>query len=391
MSKQTFTTGQVLTAAQMTSLQQTALLGGDASAKVASYVLVAADAGTAISMSNGSATTITVNTGLFAAGDIVTILNLGAGVCTITAGTATVATSGSLALAQNQGGVLRFTSASASIFFQFATPASGDIEGVTAGTGISGGGSSGTVTITNSMATAIDAKGDLVVGTGDDTFSRLAVGTDGHLLTAASGEATGLIFALDPVTDAVTTKGDIVAATAADTLSRLGVGANDTVLTADSAEATGLKWAAPSSTPTFVGCVLTKSIGQSIANTTNVDVTWDVESLDTNGFHSTVTNTDRITIPSGYAGKYLVVAQLSYGNNATGDLRRSLIFKNTTQLSYANVRPNRATPVASFIEDMAEGDYFKAVANQDSGGTLTLEGNNFTQGATVFYVSYLGV
>jgi hypothetical protein len=68
-------------------------------------------------MSNGSATTITVNTGLFAAGDIVTILNLGAGVCTITAGTATVATSGSLALAQNQGGVLRFTSASASIFF----------------------------------------------------------------------------------------------------------------------------------------------------------------------------------------------------------------------------------------------------------------------------------
>ncbi len=149
MAKQTFTTGQVLTAAQMTSLQQTAMLGGDASAKVASYVLAAADAGTAISMSNGSATTITVNTGLFAAGDIVTIVNLGAGVCTITAGTATVATSGSLALAQNQGGVLRFTSASAAIFFQFATPASGDIEGIVTGTdsGLSGGATSGTVTL----------------------------------------------------------------------------------------------------------------------------------------------------------------------------------------------------------------------------------------------------
>jgi hypothetical protein len=195
MAKQTFTTGQVLTAAQMTSLQQTAMLGGDASAKVASYVLVAADAGTAISMSNGSATTITVNTGLFAAGDIVTIINLGAGVCTITAGTATVTTSGSLALAQNQGGVLRFTSASAAIFFQFATPASGDIEGVTAGTGISGGGTSGTVTITNSMATEITAKGDLIVGTGNATFDNLPVGTNGYTLVADSSTATGLKWA----------------------------------------------------------------------------------------------------------------------------------------------------------------------------------------------------
>ena len=156
MAKQSFVTGQVLTAAQMLSLQQTALLGGEASAKIASYVLVAADAGTAISMSNASATTITANTGLFAAGDIVTIVNLGAGVCTITAGTATVATSGSLALAQNQGGVLRFTSASAAIFFQFATPASGDIEGVTAGTGLSGGGTSGTVTLSINTAVTAD-------------------------------------------------------------------------------------------------------------------------------------------------------------------------------------------------------------------------------------------
>jgi len=125
MAKQTFTTGQVLTAAQMTSLQQTAMLGGAASAKTASYTLVAADAGTAISMSNASATTITVNTGLFAAGDTVQITNLGAGVCTITAGTATVNTSASLALAQYESGTLDFTSASAAIFIKGAGASAG--------------------------------------------------------------------------------------------------------------------------------------------------------------------------------------------------------------------------------------------------------------------------
>jgi len=70
----------------------------------------------------------------------------------------------------------------------------GDISGVTAGIGISGGGTSGTVTVTNSMATAIDAKGDLIGGTGADTFARLAVGVDDLLLTAASGETTGLKY-----------------------------------------------------------------------------------------------------------------------------------------------------------------------------------------------------
>jgi hypothetical protein len=73
-----------------------------------------------------------------------------------------------------------------------ASGATGDIEGVTAGVGISGGGTSGTVTITNSMATAIDAKGDLVAGTGADTFSRLAVGTNDQVLIADSTAATGL-------------------------------------------------------------------------------------------------------------------------------------------------------------------------------------------------------
>jgi hypothetical protein len=129
MAKQTFTTGQVLLASQLTSLQQTAMLGGSASNKTSSYTLVAADAGTAISMTSTSATTITVNTGLFAAGDTVQITNLSTGVTTITAGTATVNTSASLALAQYESGTLNFTSTSAAIFIKgdVAAAASGGI------------------------------------------------------------------------------------------------------------------------------------------------------------------------------------------------------------------------------------------------------------------------
>jgi hypothetical protein len=123
MAKQTFTTGQVLTAAQMTSLQQTAMGGGSATAKTASYVLVAADAGTTVIMNSASATTITVNTALFAAGDTVFIVNQGAGVCTITAGTATVSTAGSLAMSANETGELYFLSTSAAIFSEYTQAA----------------------------------------------------------------------------------------------------------------------------------------------------------------------------------------------------------------------------------------------------------------------------
>ena len=125
------------------------------------------------------------------------------------------------------------TSADMDFVWTDANP--GDITGVTAGTGISGGGSSGTVTVTNSMATAIDAKGDLIAGTAADTFARLAVG------------------------------------------------ANNTVLTADSSTATGLKWAAPTSSsgPTFSA---NKTSSQSLASNTLTKVTftgtpkWDTDS-----------------------------------------------------------------------------------------------------------------
>jgi hypothetical protein len=44
----------------------------------------------------------------------------------------------------------------------------------------------------------VDAKGDLVTATADNTPARLAVGTNDFILTAASGETTGLVWRGSP-------------------------------------------------------------------------------------------------------------------------------------------------------------------------------------------------
>jgi hypothetical protein len=66
---------------------------------------------------------------------------------------------------------------------------------------------------------------------------------------------------------AIDAKGDLIAGTADDTFSRLAIGANDTVLTADSAEATGLKWATPSSSGMTLLTTVTLS-GASVTSST---------------------------------------------------------------------------------------------------------------------------
>jgi len=230
-------------------------------------------------------------------------------------------------------GQFAFTKDTNSLFYYdgaawVASGATGDIEGVTAGTGISGGGTSGTVTVTNSMATAIDAKGDLIVGTGADTFSRLAVGT------------------------------------------------NTYVLTADSAEATGLKWAAPAAGGSFAGVRVRKSATQSIANATDTVITFDTETFDTDAYHDNSTNSGRLTVPVGKAGYYSIYFCIQWDVNATGDREISLYINGTsTRICFQN-QPGDATLYTAITGTttyyLAEGDYVQLTAYQDRGGALNL-------------------
>jgi hypothetical protein len=207
--------------------------------------------------------------------------------------------------------------------FTWITNDVGDITAVTAGTGISGGGTSGAVTITNSMATAIDAKGDLVAGTGADAFARLAAGANGLSLVT------------------------------------------------DSAETTGMKWGYAYN----VGVNLANSADQSTNNVTEKILALDTEFWDTSGFHSNVTNNSRITIPAGLSGRFALTGFLVFPANATGS-RYAGIRKNAGGFDFLSSGDGNGTYSTyvnfNVIYEAGPGDYFEVCAFQNSGGSLNV-------------------
>lgn len=94
----------------------------------------------------------------------------------------------------------------------------------------------------------LTTKGDLIAAAGSANPARVAPGTDGQALIADSASAAGVKWStvggtgIPPAT--VDAKGDLLVGTANDTVTRLGVGPDTNVLTADSTQATGLKWSA---------------------------------------------------------------------------------------------------------------------------------------------------
>jgi len=184
-------------------------------------------------------------------------------------------------------------------------------------------------------------------------------------------------------------KGNIVVGTGTDTSAVLAVGANGTTLVADSSEATGLKWQAPAGA-SFVGVGCTGTGNETINNNSSTIITWNTESFDTDSFHSTSSNTSRITIPSGKGGKYLFISHLAL-NNAGGTGRRSSHFyKNGVQTNESHAEIGVSTNaypaiVNTFIYDLVATDYVETSFYQDSGGTFSI-----SRDASSFQAVYLG-
>jgi hypothetical protein len=168
----------------------------------------------------------------------------------------------------------------------------GDITAVNVSSPITGGGTSGAVTISIQDGTTAQ-KGAVQLENSTSSTSTTTAAVPASVKSAYD-LADGAIA--KSIVDA---KGDLIAATAADTVSRLAVGTDGQVLTADATTATGLKWAAAASSAAFVGCRLKQTANQTISNNTNTAIQWNSEDYDTDAFHDNSTNNTRITIPSG--------------------------------------------------------------------------------------------
>jgi hypothetical protein len=137
----------------------------------------------------------------------------------------------------------------------------GDITGITASSPLTGGGTSGAVTIgiLNGTTSNLGA-----VQLSDSTSS-----TSTTLAATANAVKTTFDLANGAIPKSlVDAKGDLIAATAADTVARLGVGTNGQVLTADSTAATGLAWATVS-TPSYTWTNYTPTITASSGTITS--------------------------------------------------------------------------------------------------------------------------
>jgi hypothetical protein len=105
-------------------------------------------------------------------------------------------------------------------------------------------------------------------------------------------------------------------------------------------------------------------------------VTLNSERHDTGAMHSTVSNTSRITVPTGGGGVYAVGGCVDFANNGTGVRAIGIRLNGTTFLAVhtSPTRTDGGQPTLSIATEylLAAGDYVELMAWQNSGGALNL-------------------
>lgn len=217
------------------------------------------------------------------------------------------------------------------------------------------------------LGNAIDTSmGDLLGGTTGQVLSKNS-NTNMDFTWVAQDDSNAIQNAI------VDAKGDLIAATAADTPARLAVGTNGQLLTADSTAATGLKWAS-AGWPSAIGASVYNQ-GGNISYTANVEtlLTATTSDYDTNSFWAASPNPSRLTIPSGYAGKYLLT--ITTRVNAGSAYAYMFLYKNGARVAtglesgfIARQLPlggNTTVLTGTVVLNCAVNDYFQVYYQAD--------------------------
>ena len=123
-------------------------------------------------------------------------------------------------------------------------------------------------------------------------------------------------------------------------------------------------------------CRVYKSTATSIATATATALTFNSERYDVGGCHSTSSNTGRLTVPSGEAGKYLAGFHGSWDVNGTGYRQAYIRLNGTTIIGVdTKMAVTGAGTEHSVVTEYAlvAGDYLEVVVTQTSGGALNME------------------
>jgi hypothetical protein len=226
----------------------------------------------------------------------------------------------------------------------------------------------------------------------------------------ASGRIPSIEGGIQPTI--VDAKGDLIVATAADTVSRLAVGTNNHVLTADSSTSTGLKWAAPAAGGEANWSLL-NSGGTSLSGSTTTvtgisakdkimilvqDASIDNTSADTVGFRfNTDTGTnyyvygwilDNGTTLETYDGAKSVITfgGMGYSNNSTASGFLLMSGCNTGGVKVFNTSGSGQDGSATAERAFTSGGYYNS-ASTISSISVVASGGNFDGGTVWVYTS----
>jgi hypothetical protein len=186
----------------------------------------------------------------------------------------------------------------------------------------------------------------------------------------------------------VTTAGDVIYATGASTLTRLGVGSTGQVLTVSGGVPS---WATPAGGVTFSGASVYNTTDQAVANATTKTINYNSEEYDTDAYHDTSTNTNRLTIPSGKTGYFLLAWNVAWANNSTGYRNVDLLKNGSAYRQYSincNTFGDQTSVTGSALVYATAGTYFSLTAFQASGSSINLIGSSSPN--NVFAIAYLG-